>query len=69
MKESTRLEAEKNITDIKDRIDFFCKEISNFSLVTKQNEEKHKVRLEELKMELRDVAGILKKKNENKQNF
>ena len=69
MKDATRLEAEKNIYDLKERIDFFCKEISKVSSKQKEEEDTNTYNLDQLKFDLREVAGILKKKKDNMKNF
>ena len=69
MKEATLFDMERNIVDMNGRNNQCHKEITEIVSAMKQNEDKHRGKMEELKNELKDIAGILKKKKESQLNF
>lgn len=69
MKEATLFDMERNIAEMNGKNNQCHKEITEVVSAMKQNDDKHRLKMEEMKNELKDIAGILKKKKENQLNF
>lgn len=69
MKDVNCIEIEKMKKEINEKIESCEKEISNYQFKKQNEEEKNIMSLEEMKCELRETAGVLKRKKEIMENF